>query len=131
MSESYACPTCHTPFFTVENADTDVPSVRIAPKVSLGFGGRRYCTAVCAGCGAATALILSRLVEAEVECQSGGGCSDEERTSDGGKGGTLTSDRPGAVPRHTEGIDGRPEDLNRWPIQQGAAVRCRSLTETR
>jgi hypothetical protein len=67
MSESYACPTCHTPFFTVENADTDVPSVRIASKVSLGFGGRGYCTAVCAGCGAATALILSRLVEAEVE----------------------------------------------------------------
>jgi hypothetical protein len=67
MHESYACPTCHTPFFTVENADTDVPSVRIASKVSLGFGGRGYCTAVCGGCGAATPLVLSRLIEAEVE----------------------------------------------------------------
>jgi hypothetical protein len=67
MSESYTCPSCHTPFFTVENADTDVPLVRITSKVNLGFGGRGYCTAVCAGCGATTPLVLSRIVEAEVE----------------------------------------------------------------
>jgi hypothetical protein len=44
-----------------------VPSGRITSKENLGFGGRGYCAAVCAGCGAATPIVLSPIVKAEVE----------------------------------------------------------------
>jgi hypothetical protein len=66
VTHPYACPSCCAHFLTISEQD-DVPVVTIAPTARLSFNERGHCTALCGSCGQATPLVLSRLLEAEVE----------------------------------------------------------------